>query len=202
MSESQREDRLRVGLRERKKVKIRAAIQHEALRLFRLQGYHETTTEQIAEAAEVSPSTLFRYFPSKEDLVLTDDYDPLIIEACRTQPAQLGPVEAIRHALRAVFETMDDQNLADMRDRAELALMVPTLRAAMLDQFAQVIRQLTDVVAQRTERPSDDFAVATIAGAVLGVVISTGFYWVEHPDTDLVALIDEALAGLESGLPL
>ncbi len=80
--------------------------------------------------------------------------------------------------------------------------MVPTLRAAMLDQFAQVIRQLTDVVAQRAERPSDDFAVATIAGAVLGVVISTGFYWVVHPDTDLVALIDEALAGLESGLPL
>ncbi|MDA8080006.1 MAG: TetR family transcriptional regulator [Actinomycetota bacterium] len=154
-----------------------------------MQGYHETTTEQIAEAALVSTSTLFRYFPSKEDLMLTDNYDPLIIEACRTQPAQLGPVEAIRHGLRAVFATMDDQDLADMKERAELALIVPALRAAMLDQFAQVIRQLTDVV-------------ATLAGAVLGVAISTAFYWVEHPDTDLVALIDEALADLESGLPL
>ena len=202
MSESQSEERLRVGLRERKKVKTRAAIQHEALRLFRLQGYHETTTEQIAEAAEVSPSTLFRYFPSKEDLVVTDDYDPFIIEACRTQPAELGPVEAVRRGLRAVFETMDDQDLADMRDRAELALVVPDLRAAMLDQLAQVIRQLTDVVAERVGRPSGDFAVATLAGAMLGVMISAEFYWVEHPDTDLVALIDEALANLESGLRL
>ena len=74
VSESQPEQRDRVGLRERKKAETRAAIQHEALRLFRVQGYDETTTEQIAEAAEDPPSTLFRYFPSKEDLALTDDY--------------------------------------------------------------------------------------------------------------------------------
>lgn len=200
MSESQPESQLPVGLRERKKIKTRAAIQHEALRLFRLQGYDETTVEQIAEAAEVSPSTLFRYFRSKEDLVLTDDYDPLIIEACRTQPAEFGPVEAVRRGLGAVFASMDEHELADMRDRADLALAVPDLRAAMLDQFVQVIRQLTDVVAERTGRPSDDFAVATLAGAILGVMISVEFYWVEHPDTDLVALIDEGLANLETVL--
>ena len=202
MSASKPEDRLPVGLRERKKVKTRAAIQHEALRLFRLQGYEETTVEQIAEAAEVSPSTFFRYFPSKEDLVLTDDYDPLILETCRAQPAELGPVEAVRRGLRTVFEGMDGQELADMRDRAELALLVPDLRAAMLDQLALVIRQLTDVVAERGKRPSGDFEVATLAGAILGVVISAEFYWVENPGTDLVALIDKALANLESGLPL
>jgi AcrR family transcriptional regulator len=189
-------------LRERKKVKTRAAIQHEALRLFRLQGYDKTTVEQIAEAAEVSPSTLFRYFPSKEDLVLADEYDPLIIEACRAQPAELGPVEAVRRGLREVFERMDEQELADMRDRAELALVVPGLRAAMLDQLAQVIRQLNDVVAERAGLPSGDFGVATLAGAILGVLIAAEFYWVEHAGSDLVALLDEALANLEAGLPL
>ncbi len=202
VSGSPSEARSRVGLRERKKVKTRAAIQHEALRLFRLQGYADTTTEQIADAADVSPSTLFRYFPSKEDLVLTDDFDPLIIEACRSQPAELGPVAAVRRGLRTVFEGMDDREVSDMRDRAELALLVPDLRAAMLDQLAQVIRQLTDVVAERAGRPGDDFAVASLAGAILGVLISAEFYWVEHPGTDLVALLDEALANLESGLPL
>ena len=51
-------DQPRPSLRERKKAKTRAAIQEHALRLFHEQGYEETTVEQIADAAEVSPSTL------------------------------------------------------------------------------------------------------------------------------------------------
>jgi AcrR family transcriptional regulator len=64
------------GLRERKKAKTRAAIQAHALRLFAKQGYDETTIDQIADAAEVSQSTFFGYFPTKEDVVLHDRFDP------------------------------------------------------------------------------------------------------------------------------
>ena len=192
----------KVGLRERKKARTRTAIQHEALRLFRLKGYDCTTMEEIAKAAEVSPSTLFRYFPSKEALVFTDEYDPLIIEACRSQPVDLAPVQAVRRGLRSVLEAVSEQELADMRDRAELGLSVPDLRAAMLDQLAQAIQQLTAVVAERAGRQADDFAIGTLAGAMLGVMIAAELYWVEHPGTDLFALLDEALAHLEAGLPL
>jgi AcrR family transcriptional regulator len=192
----------RTGLRERKKAKTRAAIQHEALRLFRLHGYEATTIEQIVDAVDVSPSTFFRYFPSKEDLVLTDEYDPVIIESIRSQPPDLSPLQAVRHALRAMFDSLDQDEVADMRDRAELALSVPELRAASLDQFAQTMRRTTEVLAERAGRKAKDFRAETLAGAILGVMIAAEFHWVDHPGTDLVVLLDEALCHLESGLAL
>src|SRR5215470_7669638 len=94
------------GLRERKKAKTRAAIQRHALQLFREQGYEATTVEQIAEAAEVSPSTFFRYFRTKEDVALYDDLDPLFIAAFEAQPAELSPVQAMRRAWRQVFTSV------------------------------------------------------------------------------------------------
>ena len=88
------------GLRERKKARTRAAIREHALRLFRENGYQRTTVEQIAAAAEVSPSTFFRYFPTKEDLVLQDDMDTRMIEAFERQPSDLSPLSAVRAAVR------------------------------------------------------------------------------------------------------
>ena len=90
-------------MRERKKARTRAALREHALRLFREQGYQATTVEQIAAAAEVSPSTFFRYFPTKEDVVLQDDMDTRMIAALEQQPPELGPVAAVRAAARQVF---------------------------------------------------------------------------------------------------
>ena len=90
------------GLRERKKQKTREAIQREAMRLIGKQGYEQTTVEQIAAAVEISPSTFFNYFPSKEDVVLYDAYDPVIIELMSEQPAG----EPISVSMRTVLEKM------------------------------------------------------------------------------------------------
>ena len=101
----------RPGLRERKKARTRAAIREHALRLFREQGYDTTTVEQIAEAAEVSPRTFFRYFPTKEDVVVQDDMDLLWLEVYPAQPPDLGPVDAMRTSVRTAFANLGEAEL-------------------------------------------------------------------------------------------
>src|ERR1700748_304881 len=91
------------SLRERKKARTRASLREHALRLFREQGYQATTVEQIAAAAEVAPSTFFRYFPTKEDLLLQDDVDIRMMEAIEQQPSGVGPIAAMRAAMREVL---------------------------------------------------------------------------------------------------
>jgi AcrR family transcriptional regulator len=191
-----------VGLRERKKAKTRAAIRQHAMRLFQAQGYGATTVEQIAEAAEISPSTFFRYFPTKEAVVLTDDYDPLIVAAFKAQPAELGPVTALRRAFRQVFAELSAEQLAQERERQALILSVAELRAGTLDGLAQTVQLLAEVVAQRTGRRPDELAVRALAGAVIGVALAAMLAATEDPTADIFALLDAAMAHLEAGLPL
>jgi AcrR family transcriptional regulator len=191
-----------VGLRERKKVKTRAAIQQHAMRLFRQRGYQATTVEQIAEAAEISPSTFFRYFPTKEDVVIQDDYDPVILAAIQAQPAELSPLQAVRGAMRAALGAIPAAEMAAVHERSKLIMAVPELRAATLQNLTLTTRMLAEAVAKRVGRDPDDFAVRTFAWTLLGVWMSVLFHWVDHPEVDLGASLDEAMAHLEAGLPL
>src|ERR1700735_5238989 len=102
------------GPRERKKARTRAAIREHALRLFREQGYHATTVEQIADAAEVSPSTFFRYFPTKEDVVLQDDFDILALAELEAQPPELSPVAGFRAAAAAARRQLAAEDIRDV----------------------------------------------------------------------------------------
>lgn len=191
-----------LGLRERKKAQTRAAIQTHALRLIREQGYDATTIEQIINAAEVSESTFFRYFPTKEDVVLQDDFDPLIIQAFKSQPPEVPPIQALRAAFGTVLSSLSSEQRAEQRERIALVLSAPSLRAAMLDQFSQVMQLLADAIAERASRRPDDFAVRTVAGAVIGAAMAVLAAMADNPTADLATLMDEAIAHLEAGLPL
>lgn len=195
------EERTPPGLRERKKAKTRAAIQEHAVRLFREQGYEATTVEQIAEAAEVSPSTVFRYYPAKEDLVVSDEYDPMLIEAFRAQPAGLSPIQMLRRALRVTFAELSSTELTVQRERVLLVLSVPALWGASLGNLNETIQLLNGMVAAREGRTPDDPVVRTFSGAVFGVMLEVMFHWVNDPDMDIVEELDRALAHLEAGLP-
>jgi AcrR family transcriptional regulator len=196
----------RPGLRERKKARTRAAIREHALRLFREQGYAATTVDQIAEAADVSPSTFFRYFPTKEDVVLQDELDVLAIGAFEEQAADLSPVAAFRAAARQAFAALDKEDLAKLRETAELTLTVPELRARAMDEFTRTIEVIAEAAARRSGRDPNDFAVRILAGAIVGVIMAATMPWTDwaqaQPDTDMLDRIDAALAQLEAGLPL
>jgi AcrR family transcriptional regulator len=196
----------RPGLRERKKARTRAAIREHALRLIREQGYDATTVEQIAEAADVSPSTFFRYFPTKEDVVLQDELDVLAIDAFEAQPADVPELAAIRAAMKQAFAALGEDELIRMRETTELILTVPELRARAIDEFARTIGVIAEAVARRSGRNPSDFAVRNFAGAIVGVVMAATTPWqdwaAEKHSADMVDRIDAALAHLEAGLPL
>jgi AcrR family transcriptional regulator len=191
----------RPGLRERKKAKTRALIQKEALRLFREQGYAATTVEQIAEAAEVAPSTVFRYFATKEDLVMVDQF-PLFMEALQAVPPGVGPVRAVRTAMRAMIEAQTPEERADSLEREILMLTVPELWAASLENVTGVVRTLQEQLAAREGRAPDDPDIRNVTGAIVGVLFAVWFEWVKDPGMDAPVQLERALEHLEAGLPL
>ena len=201
-SESEVVNRSPVGRRERKKARTRAAIRHHAMRLFREQGFQATTVEQIAEAADVSQSTFFRYFPTKEAVVLEDDLDAPMIRAFRLLPPELGPVPAMRIAFRQVLEQMSAEEIEEERERNRLVLEIPELHASLLDEWTRGLRMIADLVAERSGRDPDDPQVRLFAGAMIGVGLSALMSWAQNPAADFYEVMDEALSYLEAGLPL
>jgi AcrR family transcriptional regulator len=194
------------GLRERKKARTRAAIREHALRLFRERGYAATTVEQIAAAAEVSPATFFRYFPTKEDVVLQDDFEIVTIETLEAQPPELGPIAAFRAAAAQVFGSITAEDLEKFGQGMELIAQVPEIRARALDEFARTIDQIATPLAARAGRSADDPAVRNLAGAIIGVTMAATMPWgIPGEELDLAGMfarIDAGLAHLEAGLPL
>jgi AcrR family transcriptional regulator len=194
----------RLPLRERKKLKTRRAIQDHALRLFAEQGYDETTVEQIADAAEISPSTFFRYFPTKEDTVLTDEYDPVMAEVFRAQPAELGPLGAMRSMFAAMMERMYEADRDTILTRVRLIQAVPALRAKSFDAMHHSsIGMFAQLVAERADLEPEDMRVRLFTWAVMGAIQAAIFTWADSDGAlDLPKLMDEALEFLANGCPL
>ncbi|WUP44010.1 TetR family transcriptional regulator [Streptomyces sp. NBC_00259] len=189
-----------LGLRERKKLKTRTAIRRAMYRLIAEQSYEATTIEQIAAAAEVSPSTVFRYFPSKEDIVLADEYDEAIERALRTRPVDEPPLDSLRAILTAAVSRMLENEPQEMHLRTKLMAEVPALRARMTETMAETSQSLARPLADRAGRDPDDLEVRVFAASVMGALREALLYWAEHDQQDdLVALVNRTLDTLKGG---
>jgi AcrR family transcriptional regulator len=186
-----------LGLRERKKIKTRQAIRREAFRLIDENGYAATTVEQIADAADVSPSTFFRYFPSKESLLLADDLDPVILAALEAQPSDLSPTEAIRRAYAAAMAGLSAEQLEFENTRQRLMFSIPELKAAMYDEYYRTINVMAEAIGHRIGRPASDFEVRVFVGALTGAMMAAFDSAPQTADT-----IYRALDFVDAGMPL
>ena len=184
------------GLRERKKMRTRETVRREAFRLFHLNGYAQTTVDQIAEAADVSPRTFFRYFPSKEAVLISDEFIEPIVEAFLAAPAELSPVAAYRHAVGAVFMSMGGADYDFAIARQRLMYTLPEAKSALYDEYIRTIRLLTDACAKRLGRSPDDHQMRVTAGAITGVLMAAADDAPMSGDAIL-----SALEILEGGLP-
>ncbi|MFJ9564428.1 TetR/AcrR family transcriptional regulator [Streptomyces fuscichromogenes] len=191
-----------LGLRERKKIKTREAIRSATYELVGEQGWDATTIEQIAERAEVSPSTVFRYFPTKEDIVLTDEHDLVILEELRARPADEPWPDSLRYVMHRAIRlgVKDDPVISRLRTR--LMVEVPSVRSRMMESMSSTGRMLCQAISERTGRDPDSLEVRVYAMSFIGGLMEVSMYWAENEhEGDFEALVDRALNVIEHGLP-
>ena len=180
-------------------LRTRARILDAALDLFERQGYDATTVTQIATAAGVTPMTFFRHFPTKDAVLVTDPYDPLIAAAVSHQPRELSTLERVRRGFLDALTRITPFEDATARRRVAIVAATPSLRAATVagndaTQAAIVDQLVADGVAR--------FDASVVTAACLAALAAALLAWAEgDDDATLGELVQRALAQLSPEAP-
>lgn len=188
----------RMGLRARKKAAAMRRIQEIAVEQFEEHGFAAVTIEHIAEHAEVSPSSVYRYFGTKERLVLHDEYDDLVFAAAERLFADHDPWTALGTALGLLQGThfvADELSLRRMRVWQE----TPSVRAEgflFLDETAKRLAPMMHA-GDRYGRSRQDYEV--VAAALLAALFCALERW--YADGAGRDLTDYVLPAIETIRP-
>ncbi len=158
--------------------RTRQRLQEKALALIAERGFDDVTVEEIAAAAEVSHMTFFRHFPTKESVIVSDPYDPVIAEEVVRQPRNLPPVERVRRGLWKVSEALSGPLDSLTRARIEIGVGHPKLRAAMWENTHQTEDVIVDAL---VDSGVGRFEARVAAGACLGAVMAALLDWANQP---------------------
>ncbi|MBL1067912.1 TetR/AcrR family transcriptional regulator [Streptomyces sp. 7-21] len=187
--------------REGEPAETRRRIQAHAIRLFTERGYDATTVSDVARAAGVPVTTVYRLFPTKEDLVLHDRSDALLAARVVARPADECPVLRIgRTLVEAARCVLGPPGPSPARDLllARLRLMIdtPALRARHLDSQFATQKAITDALLGDRQGTGDEeeYRVWVAASTCLAATHVALMRWVrEDGRSDLPALIAAAL---------
>lgn len=192
------------GLRQRKKELVRTTIQKEAIRLFSENGYEQTTVEQIADAAGVSPATVYRYYKSKEDLVVTDEYDPIIIQSLLERPADEPLIDSVRAMMLGVMAEYFERDRELLAARMALRKNNPALQAAFAEEHARTMELFAALIARHLRRSPNDLDVRIACGALTGALQEAFGQWYTQGATGgekrVREILNHAIDRVESAL--
>jgi AcrR family transcriptional regulator len=176
-------------------------IQTEALRLFTEKGYTQTTVEEIADAAAISPRTFFRYFPSKEEVVMWDEYDPLVGDLVASRPDDEPVAETLRAVVRETLEGLYRRDPERLLTRVRLFASVPDLRARFVEEQHVGMEMLAPLLAQKQGPRTDNLRAQVIGSSLLAAVwVALDLWQKSDGKRDLLALLDEAVDALAKGM--
>jgi AcrR family transcriptional regulator len=194
-----------LGLRERKKLRTLQQLQEAALELFLEHGFDNVTTDDIAAAVDVSKTTFYRYFESKEDVLLgsTEERSASMRQALERRPVDEPVLVAVRHALVGLVSQYDEA-----RDAALLKARVMrdsrSLVARNLEQQAACENVVADFVRSRLpDSPQRELLSRVIGANVIASLRATVDYWLDTQGRDqLAVLVDDVLGTLAERTPV
>lgn len=166
-----------MGRRDRKKAQTRKALGDSALRLFLERGFDQVTVTEIADAADVSVTTLFKHFPGGKPALVFDldtEREAALVGAVRERRPGQSVLDALREHLLA-SPTVDPARQAEFRRFTELVHSAPALEEYGRRMWTRHAEALGRAIAEEGE---GDLAARALARFVTDVVILAD----EHPD--------------------
>jgi len=167
-----------MGLREKKAQRSRDRIVSEAMSLFAAQGYEETTMETIAEAADISPSTLYRYFPSKDLIALASftANTAKFSEAFALRVQEMSVERALAEAIFAVLAVEDVEPKHALLVRSIIG-QSPVARARLWDYMGEQQRLLAQQLAKHLQLEEDDPGIILTVRVALEILLASADIW-------------------------
>ncbi|WP_426516979.1 TetR/AcrR family transcriptional regulator [Diaminobutyricibacter sp. McL0618] len=175
-----------------KREQTRERLLASALELFRSEGYDATSVAEIARAAGVTEMTFFRYFPSKQSLLVDDPYDPLIGEAISRQPTHLDPLTRAARGIRDGWRSLPEPSGDEVRSRLRIVAATPSLRATLTRGSAET----EAVIAEALTTDETPHRTAQIAASAVMSALSTALLQWSVTDSEPLGSAIEAAADL------
>ncbi len=185
------------GLRERKKEQKRERLKQAAFDLFAERGFDDVTVDEVADRAEVSKSTLFRYFETKEDLLLVDArmHRDALLRALSDRPTDEPVLASLRYALQSLAADYQADRLRAVQ-RNRIIAESPALAARSLERQVAWEDGLAEVILPRLAGEADaETRAAVLAAAAMAVVRVATRRWIASDDD--TEMIDHVLAALD-----
>ncbi|MEX2562977.1 MAG: TetR/AcrR family transcriptional regulator [Nitriliruptoraceae bacterium] len=193
----------RLPLRERKRLAAMRRIQSVALDLFEERGFEAITVDEIADAAEVSSSSIYRWFGTKEQIVIWDEYDPTALVAIEAELATAPPLEAVRKVVQATVMAAFASDRERIERRMRIAFENPSVEAASTLQTYQMASLIAQVLADRLGRAVGDLHIQVFSHAFAGGIIGALRHWYDTGfATPISEVFDAPLTLLDQGIDL